>query len=432
MTDPRWSARLPLIFGFAAILLMVGGIGAWSLGTRIAGAVVAQGVVEVESERQVVQHPDGGVVGEIMARDGDPVTIGDVLIRFDDTFLLSELSIVERQLLEIHARKARLTAEQDGREVMDIPPPPEYRLLDRDWVDGQIRGQMALFEARRLSLGQELEQLGEQRVQIDQQVDGIDAQLDALRKQLEIMAAERADLESLLERGLVQAGRVMELRRNEAGLEGDIGRLTAQVAEARTRQSSLTIEALKLTDSRREDAITRLRDLQYSEIELEERRLSLTERLARLDVKAPASGTVFGSQVFAVGGVVRAADPMMYIVPGDQPLQVSARIDPIDVDQVYPGQPVSLMFTTFSRRTTPEIAGEVLRVSADAVTDDATGMTYYEAVVAPDAEELGALEDLTLLPGMPVETFLKTEERTPLAYLTHPLTVYFTRAFREE
>ena len=432
MNETRWSARLPLIVGFSAIVLMVGGIGAWSLSTQIAGAVVARGTVEVESERQVVQHPDGGVVGEITARDGDRVDAGQVLIRFDDTFLLSELSIIERQLLEIHVRKARLGAEQEGAEAMDVLPLPDYRLLDDEWIDGQIRGQVALFDARRVSLQQELEQLGEQRVQIDQQVDGIEAQLTSLGTQLEIIATERSDLQSLLDRGLVQAGRVLELRREEARLQGEIGRLTASVAEARTSQSALAIEALRLAERRREEAITQLRDLQYSEIELEERRLSLSERLARLEVRAPATGSVFGSQVFAVGGVVRAAEPMMYVVPGDQPLQVSARIDPIDVDQVYPGQPVSLMFTTFNRRTTPEVPGELVRVSADAVTDEATGMTYYEAVVIPDAGAIAEIPHLTLLPGMPVETFLKTEDRTPLTYLTQPLMVYFTRAFREE
>ncbi|MDU8943114.1 HlyD family type I secretion periplasmic adaptor subunit [Ovoidimarina sediminis] len=429
---PKWSARLPLTIGFAAIALMVGGIGAWSVGTQIAGAVVARGIVEVEAERQVVQHPDGGVVGQIIARDGDRVATGDILVRLDDTFLLSELATVEAQLLEIHGRSARLAAERDAAESLEITEIPDYRTLSEPQVVDQIAGQISLFEARKVSLAQELEQLGEQRVQIDKQVEGAEAQLTALDRQLEIVSSERENLEGLLAQGLVQANRVLELLREEARLQGEIGALTANVAEARTRQSELAIQALRLTDGRREQAITELRDLLYSEIELKERRVSLVEQLNRLDVRAPLAGTVFDSKVLTVGAVVRPADPMMFIVPGDQPLQVSARIDPIDVDQVFPGQPVSLMFTTFSRRTTPEIAGEVVRVSADAVTDQATGETYYEAVVSPDADAVAALPDITLLPGMPVEAFLKTEDRTPLAYLTHPLTVYFTRAFREE
>ena len=432
MNNGVWNARLPLILGFAAIILLVGVVGAWSVGTRIAGAVVATGVIKVESERQVVQHPDGGVVGTILARDGDRVEAGATLVRLDDTFLLSELSIVERQLLEIQVRKARLAAERDGEDAVSLGELPEFILLDQAWIDDQIKGQVALFDARRVSLSQEVQQLDEQRVQIDQQIDGMEAQLTAFSKQLEIIASERADLEGLLEKGLVQQGRVLELLREEAGLQGEIGRLTASIAEARTRQSSLAIESLKLTDSRREEAITRLRDIQYSEIELLERKQSLTERLNRMEVRAPVSGTVFGSTVFAVGGVIRPADPMMYIVPGDQPLEVSARIDPIDIDQVYPGQPVALVFSTFSRRTTPEVQATVHRVSADAVEDQSSGLSYYEAIVAPDPESLLGLGDLQLLPGMPVEVYLKTEERTPLAYLTQPLTVYFNRAFREE
>ena len=432
MNNALWNARLPLILGFSAIILLVGVVGAWSVGTRIAGAVVATGIIKVESERQVVQHPDGGVVGTILARDGDRVEAGATLVRLDDTFLLSELSIVERQLLELQVRKARLAAERDGADAVVLGNMPDFRLLDQAWVDEQIVGQVALFDARRVSLAQEKQQLDEQRIQIDQQIDGMTAQLTAFGKQLDIIASERGDLEGLLEKGLVQQGRVLELLREEAGLQGEIGRLTASIAEARTRQSTLAIESLKLTDRRREESITRLRDLQYGEIELLERQQSLTERLNRMEVRAPVDGTVFGSTVFAVGGVIRPADPMMYIVPGNQPLEVSARIDPIDIDQVYPGQDVALVFSTFSRRTTPEVQGKVVRVSADAVEDRSSGISYYEAIVAPDPESMKGLGDLQLLPGMPVEAYLKTEERTPLAYLTQPLTVYFNRAFREE
>jgi HlyD family type I secretion membrane fusion protein len=204
------------------------------------------------------------------------------------------------------------------------------------------------------------------------------------------------------------------------------------VAEAETRISALGIESLRLVDRRREDAITRLRDLGFSRIELQERRLSLLERIARLDVRAPVRACLSPRRVVAEQSVVQSAEPMMFIVPGDQPLQVSARVDPTDIDQVYPGQDVSLMFTTFNRRTTPEVPGAVLRVSADAETDDVTGATFYQAVIQPDETALAALAGVTLLPGMPVETFLKTEERTPLSYLAQPLAAYFQRAFREE
>lgn len=431
-TGAKWSAKLPIAIGCTAILFLVGSVGAWSVGTVIAGAVVASGVIEVESERQVIQHPDGGVVGEIFARDGDTVAAGDTLVRFDDTFLRNELAIVEGQLLEIHARKARLEAEQGDAETPDFGNAPELTTVAKDDYDEQFEGQINLFNARRSSLEQNVRQLSEQQVQIEQQIDGIEAQQVALSRQLALIEDELSDVQALYDKGLVQAARFLELQRELAGLEGQIGSFKARIAEARTRISTLEIERLRLYDQRREEAITRLRDLRYSEIELIERRLGLIERLSRMDVKAPVAGTVFGSTVLAIQGVVRPADPMMYIVPDDQPLQVSVRIDPTDIEQVYTGQNVNLMFTTFSRRTTPEVAGTVTRVSADVAIDEVTGAQFYEAIVAPDRQAVLELEDVTLLPGMPAEAFLKTEARTPLNYLTQPLTVYFQRAFREE
>lgn len=428
----QWSARRPLTLGYAAIVLLLGGLGAWGFGTEIAGAVIAPGTVRVESERQVVEHPDGGVVGEILARDGDRVRAGDLLIRLDGTFIRSELAVVEGQLAEIHARTLRLAAERDGANELVAAAPPAFTQIGPDAVSEQERGQEALFHARLASLRQEQEALREQSAQIDRQIDGHSAQLDALARQLEIAGGELGSLRTLLDKGLVPTSRVLELEREDARLRGEIGRLTALEAEARTRQSSIRIEALRLLDARREDAISRLRDIGLNRIELDERRRGLIERLQRLDLRAPADGIVFGSQIFAIGSVVRPADPVMFVIPGGQPLTVAARIEPTDVEQIRPGQPVSLVLSTYSRRTTPEIAGTVRRISADAVTDRQTGRTYYEAIVTPDAEALAALVDVSLLPGMPVETYFRTGERSPVAYLLQPLTIYFSRALREE
>jgi len=430
--EKSWSAALPTAIGTTVIFLMVGVLGVWSVNTQIAGAVVASGVIEVESERQVIQHPDGGVVGEIFARDGASVAAGDVLVRFDDTFLKSELTIVEGQLLEIFARMARFEAERDGAETVTFNSPPELMLVPEDSIKEQLEGQNRLFEARRTSLSQNAQLIFEQQTQVAQQIEGLEAQHRALNRQLELIEQELADVQSLFDKGLTQASRLLELQRAQARLEGEIGSLTARVAEARTQISGLTIQRLALFDQRREEAISRLRDLGYNEIELVEQHLGLIERLSRLDVRAPVAGTTFGSSVFAEQSVVRAADPMMYIVPGDQPLQVSARISPTDIEQVYTGQDVSLMFTAFNRRTIPEVTGKVIRVSADAARDETTGETFYEAILMPDEAALEALENVSLLPGMPAEAFLKTEDRTPLSYLTQPLMVYFQRAFRED
>lgn len=420
-----------LILGFLAIALLGGTLGAWSVGTQIAGAVLASGTIQVESDRQVIQHPDGGVVGEILARDGDSVAPGDVLVRLDGTFLRSELVIVERQLAEIFARRTRLVAERDATDALAPVDAPVFAIVTPEQIAGQIEGQRDLFLARRTALGQQQDQLAEQQAQIGAQIDGARAQLTALERQQQLIGEELADVQTLFDRGLMQASRLLELQREEARLQGEIGRLLSAIAEARTRISGLEIERLRLVEARREEAITQLRDLQYAEIELEERRLGLTERLARLDVRAPVAGTVFGSRVAALQSVVQAAEPMMFVVPGDQPLQVSARIDPTDIDQVFVGQQVSLVFSAFSQRTTPRAPGTVVRISADAAFDEATGLSFYEAVVKPDAAKLAPDLAERLLPGMPVEVHLRTEDRTPLSYLTQPLSVYFSRALRE-
>lgn len=428
----QWSARRPLVIGFLTVLALLGGLGAWSVGVQIAGAVVATGTVQVENERQVVQHPDGGVVGEILARDGDAVDAGDVLVRLDGTFLRSELAIVEGQIAEIFARRARLVAERDGDEQIAFGDDPEFLLVSRDIVAEHTEGQRELFRARAVSLRQERDQLAQQQQQVARQIEGIEAQLEALELQLSIVERELSDLQSLFDQGLITSRRVLELQREQAQLKGEIGRLIAAIAESETRVSELEMQSLRLGDRRREEAITELRELQLSENELAERRISVLERLSRLEVRAPVNGLVFGSRVVAVKSVVQAAEPMLYIVPGDQPLHVSARIDPTDIEQVYAGQDVALVFSTFNLRTMPEVPGIVQRVSADAEVDESTGLTYYEAIVEPDPVVLAGLPDVDLLPGMPTEVFLKTEDRTPLSYLTQPLTVYFNRAFREE
>lgn len=427
-----WPARGPLIAGYAAIALLIGGLGAWGVGTEITGAIIANGTVRVESARQVVQHADGGVVGEILARDGDRVEAGETLIRLDDTFLRSELTVIEGQLLEIHVRMARLAAERDGRDSMHVPPLPEFGQLAVSAVAEHVSGQRSLFRARLSSLRQEQKALGEQVRQIDSQVAGYRAQLSSLGDQKAISSNELADLRDLFDRGLIEASRVLDLEREIARIQGETGRLTALIAEVRSRQTAIEIEGLRLIDTRREEAITGLRELELTSIELGERRLELTERLARLELRSPVDGTVFGSRVFALGAVIRSADPVMFVVPGSQPLEIAARIAPTDIDQVYPGQPVTLVLSAFNLRTTPDVPGELIRLSADAVTDDATGETYYEAVITPDFTALADLDNIDLKPGMPVEAYLRTEARSPVDYLTQPMAVYFSRALREE
>ena len=428
---PRWTARWPLSVGFVALGLLVGVIGYWSVTARIAGAGISSGMIQVESNRQVVQHPDGGVVGEILAKDGDTVEAGQVLLRLDDTLMASELTVIEDQLDEIAARKLRFTAERDDADRLSIPTDLSDRAAADPDLAAMIAAERQLFEARRSTLGNTFDQLEEQILQTGNQIKGAEAQLEAQQAQLELIAEERSNADSLLERGLAQASRVSALRREEAQLKGQSGALTAQIAQLQGRIAALRIEKLRLATTRQEEALSALRDLSSQEVERAERARALRERLSRMELRAPVSGVVWGSRVFARQSVVTPADPVLYIIPQDQPLVVAARIEAIHIDQVHVGQEVALRFTAFDQRMTPEIIGQVARLSADVFQDEVTGVSYYSAEMLPHEEELEKLGQQQLLPGMPVEAYIKTAERSPLSYLAKPLTDYFNKAFRE-
>ncbi len=426
-----WSMKIPALVGFLALFLLVGGLGYWAVKTRLAGAIVSSGVIEVQSNRQVVEHPDGGVVGEIFVRDGDVVSSGDMLLRLDDTFLSSEQTIVEAQLFELLVRRARLEAERDGLTPAELTT--QLTEVQKEYGIGAdlIAGQQNLFEARLETLSRQDEQLRKQVVQIESEIEGTQAQLVSLRRQVELIEDELEDQQSLLNRGLTQTSRVLALQREEASLNGEIGRLEAAVARLRGQIASTEIQIVELTATRREEAITTLRDVQAQVAELSERRLSLSERLTRLDIRTPVTGRVYGSQVFALQSVVQPGEPMMYIVPQDTPLLVAARVDAIHVDQLHVGQPVALRFPAFNQRETPELDGQVYNVSADTFTDEQSGFTFYRAEVELNDGQIDRLNGQELLPGMPVEALIKTDERTPLSYLVKPMADYFNRAFRE-
>lgn len=430
--DPgRWAVRGVVMAGLLSIAVLLGGFILWAMESRIAGAVVAHGQVEVEQQRQVVQHPDGGVVADILVKDGQTVEAGQPLIRLDGSLLRTEHAIVEGQYFEILARRGRLEAERGDSPTIVFPPDLLDAAAGNADLTALIDGQSSLFHTRRDTLRQSIEQLEKQSEQVRQQVDGIDAQIVALNRQRDLIGEELEDQQSLLDRGLAQASRVLALEREAASLDGQLGELRASRAAAETRQTELDIQRLRLGAERREEAETELRDLGYRELELAERRRGLTEQIDRLDIRAPAAGIVYDMQVTTPRSVIRPADPVLYVIPQDRPLVIGARIATINVDEVQVGQPVVLRFSAFSSRTTPEIDGILGRVSADALMDEATRQPYYRAEVTIPAEQLAKLGDLALIPGMPVEVYIQTGERSPMAYLLKPLADYFNRAFRE-
>ena len=430
-TPQDWPVRRPLLIGILAVTALIAGFGGWAVKANIAGAIIAPGTLELAHNRQVIQHPDGGVVARVLVGEGDVVQAGDTLIALEANQLQPQLSIAESQLFEILARIARLTAERDALDALPIDPLLAQASHDTPELHQLIAGQERLFRARMASARQAVEQLTKRQSQITSQLDGIDAQQDAITQQLALLQQELDAQQGLLDKGLAQASRVLSLRREEARLRGQLGELAASAAQNAGRITEIDLEILRLKTQREEDAITQLRDLQASAFELREQRVTLREQINRLTITAPMTGQVFGLTVFAERAVIRAAEPLLYIVPQDEPLMITGQISPINIDEVHMAQQVTLHFATFDARTTPVIHGRVTGISGDVFTDEITGQPFYRVEMALNDGERARLGDVALVPGMPVDAFIQTTKRTPIAYLIKPLADYFNRAFRE-
>ena len=463
-----FAARRALLLGFLTLLVLGGGLFGWGIFATLAGAVIAAGQVEVETRDQVVEHIDGGTVGEILVRDGDRVQAGDVLIRLDDKLLRSEEAMLEAEYAELVARRNRLEAEFRDADVIawnaELAALADGDATVRAMLDGQGR----LFEARRSSRAGQAAQLRERIGQMGEQIAGLQAQQEATQRQVGFIAQELDAQRSLSDRGLTDLPELLRLERAAAQLDGQAGDLAARMAEARGRIAEIEIQILQIDSRRIEEAEAQAREVQARENQVRERLLGVRERLGRLEVRAPVAGEVVGMQVFALREVVRPGEPILRLVPQEARLVVLARLQPIYVDQVYPGQAAVLRFSAFPSRTTPRFEGRIARISADAVPDERSGLSWYELEVriggALEAESgtgaaawleiaakwlrsrlpwfaepavgapAGAVQaqDLALTPGMPVEVHVRTGERSPLSYLAKPLTDYFSRSMREE
>jgi HlyD family secretion protein len=377
-----------------------------------------------------VQHPSGGVVGEVRAHDGDRVKAGDILVRLDETVTRANLAIITRGLTELYARKARLGAERDGADSVPTPKQLADKISDPD-VQEALASERKLFELRRSArLGQK-DQLQQRIKQLQEQITGLTAQQAAKSKEMDIIAQELQGVRDLWAKNLIQINRLTSLEREEARLQGEHGQLTT-AAEAKGKIVETELQILQVDQQFTSDVAKELRDTDSKIGEYVERKVTAEDQLKRADLRAPQDGIVFQSTANTVGGVITAGDPVMLIVPQMDTLLVEAKVEPKDIDQVQFGQPVVLRFSAFNMRTTPEINGAVVRVGADTSTDQRTGQSYYLVRIAMTPEEVAKLGEVKLTPGMPVEAFIQTGNRTMMSYLVKPLHDQLKRAFREK
>ncbi|MBX9459252.1 MAG: HlyD family type I secretion periplasmic adaptor subunit [Rhizobium sp.] len=427
-----WSLRRFYIIGFLTVFVLVFGLGAWSLFTQMAGAVVGIGVVEVETKRQVIQHAVGGVVGQILAKEGQQVKAGDTLIVFDDTFDRAELSVIESQLFPLLGSRGRLLAEQDESPEPKFDPELVERAKTRPTEAAIIASQRELLKARRLTRDQQIDQLKERKTQVNRQIEGLNSRIEGLTQQIELIEGDLEGQRELLKKGLTQRARVTGLEREIVEAKGNREEANASIAESKARIAEIELALINVTSQMREEAIKELNETEARVSELRERRNSILETLSRIEVKAPMSGRVFNSTVHAIRQVVRAAEPIMEIVPGDVKLVISVQVPPAQIDQVHVGQAAVLRFETFDRRHTPDLQGTVRRLSADIITNERTGQSYYTVQVTMNpGEEKFLGPQAEIIPGMPVEAFIQTSSRTPFDYLVRPLTSYFGKSMLE-
>ncbi|MCF7698192.1 HlyD family type I secretion periplasmic adaptor subunit [Loktanella sp. M215] len=398
-----------MLTGLVLATALIGGVGGWIATAELGGAVISQGVVVVEANVQSIQHRDGGIVSAIAVREGDVVTKGQLLIRLDDAQTTSELAIVQGQTTELEVRSARLTAERDGRDRL---------ALDPDWIAAHpeaaemIAGETKLFDGQRQTRDSQRQQLELGISQITEEIAGLQGQRTAKAADATLVEAEYDRTRSMTERKLIEVSRLYGVERERVRLAGEMGEIEAAIARAAARTSEIRLQILAIDDTARTEAQRELSTVVTRLAELTEREIAIRDRLSRTEIRAPIDGVVNELNIHTLGGVVTPAEGLGNLVPG------TARV-------------ARLRFPAFNQRVTPELRGAIVHISPATTIDRATGQSYYQATVDIAPGEIAKLHDSHLIPGMPVEVFVTTQDRTVASYLIKPITDRFAHAFRE-
>ncbi|MEW6125228.1 MAG: HlyD family type I secretion periplasmic adaptor subunit [Pseudomonadota bacterium] len=425
------SLNRHLVWLGALLGLLVGGMALAFALVEVSGAVVASGALVVDSQVKKVQHPSGGVVAQVLVKDGESVERGAPLVLLDDTVVRATLAAVTTSIRELEARTARLEAERDVAEQPAFPPDLMAAAQEDEAVARIVRGEARLFELRRAALDGQKHQLRERLAQLAQQITGLEEQRQATGTEISLNARELEGVRELGRRELVPATRLFTLEQQGARLRGTRGSLEASIGEARGKVSETELQIAQLDRDMRTEAARELADIRAKLSEQKERQVAALDQLKHIEVRAPQAGTVHELSIHTRGGVIQGGEQLMLIVPTADTLTAEVRVAPRDIDQIRLDQPAIVRFPNFNQRTTPEVTGNVARVSADIIADSRTGRDYYAVRVFIPAASMSELGGVTLVPGMPVDVFIRTDDRTILSYLTKPLTDQIARAFRE-
>jgi HlyD family secretion protein len=423
------SPRGTIVTGIATIAALAVGIGLWGIAAPIEGAITLTGTLAVAGDRQVVEHTETGIVSEILVSDGDTVSAGEVVVRLDARDVESEIAIVEGRLFSTMARVAMVDAELTGTAGITLPADLAAAARTRHDVAALLDGQRALLEARRDRMARMHDLLDGRLAQVARQIDGLDARAVALTAELDLVIEDLTGLGKLLDAGLTQASRVLVVRREVARIEGEIAETAARRAEAAERSAELEAERDSLAASHREDLLADLQDATSQASELTAQLALLERRRARLDLRAPVPGIVFGLAVTTRGSVLRAAEPALYIIPQDRPLVLVAEVPGRLIDRVSVGQNVRIRVPALQWKAPPDIKGRVSRIDADATVDAQTMRSYYRVEIA--LSDAGGTETVAqdLRPGMMAEAIIATGARNAVADLAGPLMRFAGRTF---
>lgn len=427
--DRPFGAAL-VLRGFAIIVIFLGGLAIWSLLAPIESAVVAPGVVSVDTNRKTVQHLEGGIVKSIDVREGDRVTAGQVLIRLQDTVGVSVLNQLQAQYFEARAIEARLVAERDGKSEIAFPDELMGSAAEKA-ARTAIAGQRSVFDSRRKLLAERLAILGQQIARSEDEIVGLKGQVRASRKQIALIEEELVGVTKLFEKKLIPKPRLLALKRRKAEIEGEISERRASIARANEGVQESRLRMAELQASATTEVVEQLRAVSARAYDLGQRLAAAKDVLSRTTIRSPIDGIVVGLDVHTLGGVIAAGQRLLDIVPSHEKLVVQASIDPRDIDQVHVGLPAHVKLTALNRRNQTPIDGEVNTVSADRFTDPQTGAAYYLARVELNADSPG-LMGVTLQPGMSTDVMIRTGARTPVEYLMAPITRYLDKALREK